>query len=191
MADWPRVTVVTGNGKGKTTAGMGRAVLAAWSGERVLVVQFLKGTGYTGELRATEPWRGRLAIRQFGAGCAHSSQIADGVAECTRCGECFRGNRNPVNQYADQAFSCARDAVASSEWDLLVLDEISHSLNKGLLDKAQVMEWLRDASQKVRFVLTGRNMPAELINMADEATECEAVKHPIFEGIYGRRGIEY
>lgn len=191
MSNLPRVTVVTGNGKGKTTAGMGRAVLAAWSGDRVLVIQFLKGTGYTGELRAIDPWQGRLNIRQFGAGCARSVQIAAGMAECIRCGDCFRGNRNPKYQYADQAFRYARDAVDSSEWDLLVLDEISHSLNKGLLNKAQVMAWLHDASQKVRLVLTGRNMPAELIEMADEATECEAVKHPMLKGICGRRGIEY
>ena len=43
----------------------------------------------------------------------------------------------------------------------------------------------------VWLVLTGRNMPPQLIAMADEATECEMVKHPISQGIFGRWGVEY
>ena len=145
----PRLTVITGNGKGKTTAAMGRAVLAAWSGERVLVVQFLKGTGYTGELTAAEHWSGRLVIRQFGAGCLHMAEIRDGLGECRRCGNCFRANKLPENRFVDQALP------------------------------------------KVRLVLTGRNMPQALLALADEATECEMVKHPISQGIFGRWGVEY
>ena len=191
MRELPRLTVVTGEGKGKTTAGMGRAVLAAWSGERALVIQFLKGTGYTGELRAVDSWQGRLEIRQFGAGCPISAEIAAGLAECSRCGECFRGNRKPENRFAEQAFASAQAAVLSGKWELLVLDEISHPLNKGLLEISQVVDWTRNISERIRLVLTGRNMPPELVAIADEATECAAVKHPLTRGIFGRRGIEY
>ena len=191
MNKLPRITVVTGNGKGKTTSGMGRAVLAAASGERVMVVQFLKGTGYTGELRSAANWAGKLEIRQFGAGCHRSLEIAQGTMVCERCGNCFRENRKPEHDFAGKAFECAKTAAVSGEWDLLVLDEISHSVNRGLLDLAVVLDWVRSVSSGLRLVLTGRNMPSELLEIAEEATECMVVKHPITQGIWGRRGIEY
>ena len=191
MNKLPRITVVTGNGKGKTTSGMGRAVLAAASGERVMVVQFLKGTGYTGELRSAANWEGNLQICQFGAGCHRSLEIAQGTMVCERCGNCFRENRKPENDFAGKAFECAKTAASSGEWDLLVLDEISHSVNRGLLDLAVVLDWVRSVSSGLRLVLTGRNMPSELLEIAEEATECMVVKHPITQGIWGRRGIEY
>jgi cob(I)alamin adenosyltransferase len=191
MDMFPRITVLTGNGKGKTTSGLGRAVLSAWSGERALFVQFLKGTGYTGELRSAEHWQGSLAIRQFGAGCPRSLEIAKGLLDCERCGTCFRENRNPANNFAGKAFEYAQAAASSGQWDLLVLDEISHAMNRGLLDTAKVVEWVLDASSSVRIVLTGRNMPPEVIEIADESTECTMVKHPIARGIWGRRGVEY
>ena len=133
MNKLPRITVVTGNGKGKTTSGMGRAVLAATSGERVMVVQFLKGTGYTGELRSAANWAGKLEIRQFGAGCHRSLGITQGTLVCERCGNCFRENRKPENDFAGKAFECAKTAAVSGEWDLLVLDEISHSDRKSVV----------------------------------------------------------
>jgi cob(I)alamin adenosyltransferase len=170
---------------------MGRAVLAAWSGERVLVVQFLKGTGYTGELSAAEHWKGTLSICQFGAGCPRSLEIGKGLLECERCGNCFRENRNPENNFAGKAFECANTASLSGLWDLLVLDEISHAMNRGILETAKVVDWVRDASSRVRIVLTGRNMPPDLLEIAEEATECKMLKHPMTRGIWGRRGVEY
>jgi len=191
MQKLPRITIVTGDGKGKTSTAMGRAVLAAWSGERVMVVQFLKGTGYTGELRAERNWRGDLKIKQFGAGCFQSEAIAAGLTECSRCGNCFRENRRPENRFAVRAFACAPAAAASEEWDLMVLDEIRHPINKGLLELGQVTGWVESVAGKVRLILTGRNMPQELLEIADEATECMSMKHPITRGIFGRRGSEY
>ena len=191
MEKHPRIVVVTGNGKGKTTSGMGRAVLAAFSGERALVVQFLKGTGYTGELPAAGHWQGALEIRQFGTACPHSAEIAQGLRLCERCGTCFRENRKPENNFAGQALDYARTAASSGLWDLLVLDELSHAMNKGLLNIDQVVEWVLTARSRVRIVLTGRNMPAQVMEIAEEATECTMVKHPITQGIWGRRGVEY
>jgi cob(I)alamin adenosyltransferase len=187
----PRLTVITGNGKGKTTAAMGRAALAAWTGEKVLVVQFLKGTGYTGELQSAGQWAGRFVIKQFGAGCLNSEEIRQGLGECRRCGSCFRANKLPENRFVEQAFEYAGQAVESGQYDLLVLDEVSHAINKGLLDLAEFVAWLQLATTRVRLVMTGRNMPPELIALADEATECEMVKHPIAQGIFGRWGVEY
>ena len=187
----PRIAVITGDGKGKTTQCMGRAVVAAWTGTRVLVVQFLKGTGYTGELQSSRSWQGLLEIRQFGAGCPHSAEIGQGLSECRRCGSCFRENKKPENHFVDQAFECAQAAAGSGRWDMLVLDEISHAINKGLLDISVVLDWIRQTDPKIGLVLTGRNMPQSLIDIADEATECVMVKHPIQRGIFGRWGVEY
>jgi cob(I)alamin adenosyltransferase len=60
-----------------------------------------------------------------------------------------------------------------------------------LLDISVVLDWIRQTDPKIRLVLTGRNMPQSLIDIADEATECVMVKHPIQRGIFGRWGVEY
>ena len=47
-----KIVIFTGNGKGKTTAAVGRGLMAVSAGYTVKMVQFLKGPGYTGELFA-------------------------------------------------------------------------------------------------------------------------------------------
>lgn len=42
-----RVQIFTGDGYGKTMAALGEALIAAASGKRVVVIQFLKGRGLT------------------------------------------------------------------------------------------------------------------------------------------------
>jgi len=43
----------------------------------------------------------------------------------------------------------------------------------------------------VELVLTGRNMPAAILEMADLVTEMRMVRHPFESGIAARHGIEY
>ena len=42
------ITVYTGQGKGKTTSAIGEALLAYSAGKNVLMIQFLKGSTYSG-----------------------------------------------------------------------------------------------------------------------------------------------
>lgn len=185
-----RVYVFTGPGKGKTTAAVGLAVRAAAAGERAAVVQFLKGSGYTGELYSARELE-QFSIKQFGFGCHMAEAIKTGDALCSKCGCCFRENRNPTNNFAPQALEYAKELMRSDAPQTLVLDEVSHAIKHGLIKLEDIMELITTRPLNVSIVLTGRNMPPEIIAAADEASECTVVKHPIANGIDARRGIEY
>lgn len=183
--------VFTGNGKGKTTSALGLAVIAAMKQQNAVVVQFLKGGGYTGELFAARYLAPYFTIRQFGYGCPLASDIKAGTQKCNKCGICFRENRNPVNGYALEALLYAQRIAANEDVKLLVLDEISHALKHQLIPESSVLELLAAKPANMTVVLTGRNMPDSVLKLADRVTVCQAVKHPMSDGIDARRGTEY
>ena len=186
-----QIIVFTGNGKGKTTSALGLAVTEAVNGNKAVVIQFLKGGGYTGELFAAAFLAPYFTIRQFGYGCPISGEIKDGHSKCTKCGLCFRENRNPVNGYALKALSYANEVLQAGQTDILVLDEVSHALKHQLIPENSITELLLAKPENMTIVLTGRNMPETLTGLADKVVICEAVKHPMSSGIDARRGIEY
>ena len=64
----PLVIVLTGDGKGKTTSAFGQALRAAGGGLRVAIVQFIKGSWQTGEIRALERTELPILIERTGRG---------------------------------------------------------------------------------------------------------------------------
>jgi cob(I)alamin adenosyltransferase len=166
------IQIYTGDGKGKTTAAVGLAVRAHGHGQRVAVFQFLKTEQENGEARVLR----RLGIfcRQYGSG----RWLVD---------------REPDREelaLAAQGWAEVERAVTTG-YQLVVLDEISHAVNGGLLRLEQVRSLLAEAPSGVELVLTGREMPEELLVLADLITEMRAVKHPFTRGIGARKGIEY
>jgi len=190
MAEAGQVLIFTGDGKGKTTAALGLAITAAAKGQQAAMVQFLKGGGYSGELFAQELIAPYFIIRQFGYGCHLSETIRSGKATCNHCGECFRQNREPGRDYAGQALTYAAELLRQGT-ELLVLDEVSHAIHRGLLPLEKVVDLVGGRLPQVTIILTGRNMPERLLTLADQITECFSVKHPIEQGIDARRGSEY
>lgn len=191
QAKQSQVIVITGEGKGKTTTALGLAVQTAVEGKKVRIVQFLKGGGYTGELESCHYFGDNLYIHQFGYGCPIAVDIKAGRQVCTKCGLCFRENRNPERNYAGLALELAQELAIESSIDLLILDEISHAIRRGLIAEEKVVQLILDRSPAMSVVLTGRNMPETLVALADSATFCHAIKHPMKAGIDARRGIEY
>lgn len=192
--DMPKAEIIiyTGDGKGKTTAALGLAVATAAAGRPATVVQFLKGGGYTGELFAQKFLAPHLTIRQFGHGCPRAEAIRSGEAKCDKCGQCFRENRSPSHGYAAAALAWASTVLREAPPALLVLDEISHALRHGLIDPDEVLRLIENRPPATAIILTGRHMPAALLEMADRVTECHALRHPMRDsGIDARRGIEY
>src|SRR5579864_4377676 len=107
------IIVNTGPGKGKTTAAMGTALRAVGNGMKVLMLQFLKGSWHYGELDAVEAFQGRWLMKQMGRGF-----VKVGGAET-----------DPEDiRMVEAAWEEARTAIASGEWDMLVLDEINYAI---------------------------------------------------------------
>lgn len=188
------IQVYTGNGKGKTTAAMGLAMRAAGHGQKVRIIQFMKGSTYTGEL--TSAIKLGIEILQFGRTCPHAAVIKSGYMTCQQCGACFVGKTGVTEwdlQKTELAWQLAQATVTKEEAQLLILDEIMAALKYELLSLKEVIIWLHGLKAKtsVEIILTGRNAPTEIIDLADLVTEMREIKHPMEQGVAARRCIEY
>jgi cob(I)alamin adenosyltransferase len=94
-------------------------------------------------------------------------------------------------QLAEIGFSLALAIATRDEADILILDEISLAINFGLLTVGDVVGLIKGKSSDTELVLTGRDMPQEILAYADLVTEMREIKHPYAQGIPARRGIEY
>lgn len=166
----------TGPGKGKTTAALGTGLRAVGNGMRVLMLQFLKGSWHYGELDAVQSFGPNFVLKQMGRGFVKVGG-AETDPEDTRL--------------VEAAWTEAREAIHSGEWDMVILDEINYAIGYGMLDPAEVAETLRNRPEMVHVILTGRNAHPVLVELADTVTEMREVKHAYQKGILAQRGIEY
>jgi cob(I)alamin adenosyltransferase len=170
------ILINTGPGKGKTTAAMGTALRAVGNGMKVLMLQFLKGSWHYGELDAVQAFGPNFILKQMGRGF-----VKIGGAEA-----------DPEDlRLVQEAWTEAREAIYSGEWDMVVLDEINYAIGYGMLDAAVVADALRGRPEMVHVILTGRNAHPLLVELADTVTEMREVKHAYRKGILAQRGIEY
>jgi cob(I)alamin adenosyltransferase len=188
------VQVYTGDGKGKTTASLGLGMRACGHGYRVRMIQFMKGMSHIGEVQAVRRLAPDFEIFQFGRDCRLAEKRRTGEAVCDGCGECFvrMGDPEPRDiEYARQGYEFAAATLDERAADLVILDEISNAVNFGLMSVDDAVSLVARRPSGVELVLTGRDMPAALIEMADLVTEMKMVKHPYQRGILARHGIEY
>lgn len=188
------VQAYTGTGKGKTTAALGLAFRAIGHGFKVCVIQFLKGNSYSGELLTSQRLKPFIDFYQFGRDCSYSSLIRQGFMECTGCHEnCF----NNVTDNAEKrelvlkAYEFAGKTIFCGKYDLVILDEINNALQFDFLSVEMVLKLIKNKPRFVELVLTGRDLPPEILQAADLVSEINSLKHPFDEGIKSRRGIEY
>ena len=169
------IQVYTGDGKGKTTCALGLALRAVGQGFKVYMVQFMKGRE-TGEAKAA---LGRLApdmtLRYFGR---------PGLVN-------LRAPEAEDLARVREAWDLARQVIRAGEHDLVILDEINLALTFNLVPLTEALEMLKARPPWVEVVLTGRQAPPELVELADLVTEMRPLKHYYEAGVKSRRGIEW
>ena len=175
MGDMERGTIqlYTGDGKGKTTAALGAALRAVGHGERVFMIQFMKGRLY-GELEAAKKLDG-FTIEQHGR-----DEFVDPK------------NPDPVDRgLAAKGWRRAEELVREGGADMLILDEINVAVAFGLIELEKVLSFMREKPERLELILTGRYAPAEMIDLADTVTEMREIRHHYKGGVPARKGIEY
>ncbi len=166
------VLVNTGHGKGKSTAAFGTMMRAIARGWNVSVVQFIK----SGKWKVGEEAIGRrLGVDWWtiGDGFTWNSRDMDETEACAR-----------------EAWRTARVKVASGDYEMVVLDEITYPINYGWIELDEVVEAIRNRPDHVNVIATGRDAPLELIDVADTVTEMTKVKHAFDRGVPAKRGID-
>jgi len=167
------VVVNTGDGKGKSSSAfgvMGRAWARGW---RVCVIQFMKsGDWKVGERKLGD----HLGIEWL--------TLGDGFTwESTDLDETAAKGRH--------AWACSKEKLASGDYDLVILDELTYAVTFGWVEVADVVRAVTGRAPKTNVVITGRDAAPELVEMADTVTEMRKVKHAFDKGITAKKGIEY
>ena len=169
------VHIYCGDGKGKTTAALGLGLRASGHGLKVLLVQFLK-SGDTGELTAVEKLDGFRIIRGKGGRHFSPAMSEEEINETIRL--------HNIN------LELAIAEAGKGACDLLILDEVIGAVNKEMLNRERLIEFIKAKPSGLEVVLTGRNPDQELLALADYVSEIRKVRHPLDRGIGARKGIE-
>jgi cob(I)alamin adenosyltransferase len=162
----------TGNGKGKTTAALGSLMRAHGRGLKVIMLQFIKKRGAEfGE---------HIAARECGI-------------EIIPLGEGFTWkSENPEidRKTALECWSICKDKILNSDYDMIVLDEITYPIKYGWLDINEILDVFLQRPKWMHIIVTGRDADKRLLEVADLVTEMTEIKHHFRNGIKQQIGIE-
>lgn len=164
--------VLTGNGKGKTTAGFGTALRCVGHGQKAAVVQFIKGQWPCGERNVLETLG--VEFHVMATGFTWNSQDKEGDT-----------------QAAQLAWQQAKRMLADPTIDLVLLDEITYMLSYHYLDAVEVASAIAARPPMQNVVVTGRACHRALLEIADTISEVRAEKHAFDSGIKARIGFDY
>ena len=180
------IEIYTGEGKGKSTSALGKALQAIGKGisqdksHRVLILQWLKGgNGYT-EDAAIEALR-----ESYPHLVDHLRSGRDAIV--------WRGQQQPIDYVeAERAWEIAKAAILSGLYKTIILDELNPTVDLELLPVESIHQTLLKKPVETEVVITGRckNEPS-YFELADIYSEMVCHKHYANVGVDLKRGVDY
>jgi cob(I)alamin adenosyltransferase len=180
------IEIYTGEGKGKSTSALGKALQAIGKGisqdksHRVLILQWLKGgNGYT-EDAAIEALR-----ESYPHLVDHLRSGRDAIV--------WRGQQQPIDYVeAERAWEIAKAAILSGLYKTIILDELNPTVDLELLPVESIHQTLLRKPAETEVVITGRckNEPS-YFELADIYSEMVCHKHYANVGVDLKKGVDY
>lgn len=169
------IHIYCGDGKGKTTTGMGLCVRAAGYGFKVMIYQFMKDNN-TNERKilSTVP----------------NITLLEGLAQEKFSFQMSPEEKQERKAYYEEQFAAITKKAAEEDYDVLFCDELVYTIRAGLFDEKKLLDFLASKPDKLEVILTGRDPSQALIDAADYVSEIHKIKHPFDKGLPARKGIE-
>lgn len=176
------VVVYTGDGKGKTTAGLGLMVRALGMGWKVAFVQFIKLWDVNEHKfirKITPTFKDKLVFYKGGLGFFNAGELSANATKAEHQAE------------AKKTYEFAYKSAISGDFQLVICDEINNAVHDGLLTVADLRKLIDDKHPKTNLCLTGRNFPRSLMTKVDIATDMTKLKHHFDDKLLANEGIDY
>lgn len=164
--------VITGNGKGKSTAGFGVVTRSVGHGLKAGIIQFIKGTWECGELNL---------LKQHGV--IHHTMKTGFTWETQ--------NKESDTAAAQLAWQEAKKLLTDDSIHTVLLDEITYMVTYGYIDLDEVLDVLENRPSMQHVVITGRACHRKIIEVADTVSEVQSIKHAFDNGIRVQKGIDW
>ncbi|MFH1540924.1 MAG: cob(I)yrinic acid a,c-diamide adenosyltransferase [Elusimicrobiota bacterium] len=171
------IQIYTGNGKGKTTAAMGLVLRALGHEMKICIVQFFKNQNFYGEQKILKKFK-NLKFYSFIKKHPHlypasEIKIKDIKKEC------------------EKAVVLIEKIMKEKKYDLLILDELNIVIRDKFIELSKIVKLLKEAPKEMEIVMTGRDANKKILKLADLITDMHIIKHPYYDGIKSRKGIDY
>jgi len=166
------VLLITGNGKGKSTAGFGVVTRCVGHGYKAAVAQFIKGTWECGERNLLENNGVPFAV------------MATGFTWDTQ-------DRESDIKAATEVWQRAKQYLADPQYHVVLLDELTYMLGYKYLDEKEVLDAIANRPVEQSVVITGRGAIGALKELADTVSDIKDVKHAYTAGVKARRGVDW
>ncbi len=166
--------LLTGNGKGKSSSAFGIVMRALGYGQKVGVVQFIKGEQLSGEELYLKEHCPQVDFYQMGTGFTWNTQDRSGDIAA-----------------AEKTWAVAAPMLADPSYDVVVLDELTYMIAYDYLDEQMILDAITSRPVEQSVVVTGRGGGARLQEVMDTVSEVKDIKHAFTAGIKARRGVDY
>lgn len=177
------VIVYTGEGKGKTSAGLGLMARVLGNRGNVAFVQFIKHWGVSEHvfIRDIQPlFKNQLFFYKGGKGFYQAGDLSEQHI-----------TDEQHKQAAAETYRIAMQCVSGGAYDLVICDEINNAVHDGLLTKKQLEDLFKVRSSKTSLCVTGRNFPKSLLKYVDIATDMTKIKHHFDDKFLANKGIDF
>jgi len=166
--------MLTGNGKGKTSSAFGMVFRALGYGQKVGVVQFIKGAQKSGEVEFLKTNGSNVHVVQMGTGFTWNTQ--DKAADI---------------RAAENTWEQAQQMLEDPSYDLVILDELTYMLGYKYLDNDMIINAISNRPGEQSVVVTGRGGGRALREIMDTVSEVKDIRHAYKAGIKARKGVDY
>jgi cob(I)alamin adenosyltransferase len=166
--------LLTGDGKGKTSSAFGMVLRALGYGQKVGVIQFIKGVQLSGEEHYLRDQCPEVEFYQMGTGFTWDTQ-----------------DRSSDIAAAESTWEQAANMLGNPELDLVVLDELTYMLAFKYLSEDTIINAIKDRPEHQSVVVTGRGGGSTLRSIMDTVSEIKDVEHAYRAGIQARKGVDY